>query len=157
MTIFLPGVSRMTMFVIPRIAAEHGKNFLASCKKVIIGTLSISLLTSIGAAIVVPPLIVLAYGQAYQNSIPVFLALLPINMIAAMHVISVPLLRVLRRVWVISLTNGFGISIAICAYFLLHMFLPTLAAISFAVLIYHCNSLLLFVMLPGFLRKSTLR
>jgi O-antigen/teichoic acid export membrane protein len=153
-SIIMPSITRMTTYSIPRIATLDKKNLIKSCKKVLIGTLGISGLATVGAAIVIPPFIPLVYGPAFVNTIPAFLAMLPINMIASMHVISVPLLRVYKRVWVISITNTIGIGIGIGAYFLLHLFLPTLAAISFAVVMFHLNSLALFPYLYRLLSRK---
>ncbi len=154
LSVIIPSVTRMTTYAIPRIASSDRKNLFQSCKKVIIGALGISGLATLGAAIVVPPFIPLVYGAAFTNAIPTFLALLPINIIASTHVISVPLLRVFKRVWVISITNTIGIGIGLGAYFLLHMFLPTLAAISFAIVLFHINSLALFPYLYFLLRRK---
>lgn len=155
-TFIMPSITRMTTYAIPKIASIDRKNLLRACKKVIIGALGVSALATLGAALLVPPLIPFVYGTAFMNAIPTFLALLPINIIASTHVITVPLLRVYKRVWVISLTNIIGMMIGIASYYLLHIFLPTLASISFAIVLFHVNSLVLLPYLYLLLRKKNL-
>jgi O-antigen/teichoic acid export membrane protein len=155
-TFIMPSITRMTTYAIPKIATIDRKNLLKVCRKVIVVAVGVSALATVGAAIVVPPLIPFVYGVSFTNAIPTFLALLPINIIASTHVISVPLLRVYKKVWIISITNTVGIVIGIGAYYLLHMFLPTLAAICFSIVIFHLNSLALFPYLYWLLRKKKL-
>ncbi len=147
LSLLMPSITRMTAVAIPRIAAADPRHLLRSCQQVLIGAVALSFLATIGAAIVVPPLIPLVYGAEFARVIPIFLLILPINITSSMHVVSVPILRILRRVWVITLTNGTGIVLACGLYFLLLQSLPVLGAVGASVIFYHSFSLLLFVYL----------
>lgn len=144
-SLIMPSVTRMTTFSIPRLAGTDVQTFIAACAKVLLGTVGLSAGATVGAAIFVPPLLTTVYGVEYADAVYPFLALLPINVIAATHAISVPLLRLRRKVWLISITNGIGITLAIGLYSLLRESIPSpMAAMSAAMLVYHVFSLTLF-------------
>lgn len=153
-SVLMPSISRMTNVSIPQIAAQNKKSLRTSVQKVMIGSIGLSAMAAIGAAIVAPPLIPIVYGAAFAAVVPSFLLMLPINVIIATHTISVPLLRLFRKVWTISIVNSMSIAIAIGLYFLLlHRFSP-LISMSFSVLAFHINTLMLFAYLWWFFRKK---
>lgn len=153
-SIIMPSISRMTNIAIPRMAGENPKALYSSCKKVLLGSLGLSTLASLGAAIVAPPLIPFVYGWEYVEVIPVFLLLLITNILLSAHVITIPLFRILKKIWIISATNIAGILVALGAYSLLIHFCSPLWAISISVLLFHGNMLMLFIFLPKILHHQ---
>jgi O-antigen/teichoic acid export membrane protein len=153
LSVIMPSITRMTTVSIPRIAALNPSHLLSACKKLIFGSVGLALASGIAAAVVVPPLIPIVYGNAFAAATPLFLLLLLTNVMSATHVISVPLLRVFQRVWVLSITNVSGVAIALAAYFGLIRIMPAGFAMCLAIIIFHMNTLLLFAYLRFFLRR----
>lgn len=153
LSLVMPSITRMTTVSLPRIATLDPSHLLTVCKKLIFGSVGLAAATAIVAGIFFPLLIPIIYGQEYVDSIPIFLILLITNIIAATHVVSVPLLRVFQRVWILSITNIIGVLLALASYFLVIHIVPAMFAMSIAFVIFHINSMLLFVYLRYFLRK----
>ena len=157
-SVIMPSITRMTNIAIPRMAGENPGALYASCKKVLVGTLGLSLLASLGAAIVAPPLIPIVYGREYAAVIPIFLLLLIPNILASTHVLTIPLLRIFRRIWMISITNILGIVLGLGAFFvLLSVHMNAIWSVSIGITVFHANMLLLFPILLILVRERRRR
>ncbi len=154
LSLIMPSVTRMTSVTIPKIANSDSTSLFPSIRKVLAGTLGLVFLISCAAAIIIPPLIPFVYGTAFSKAAPIFLVLLVPNFLSSAHVLSVPLLRLFKRVWMISLTNLTGMGIAVVCYFFLLKFLSAIWAISISVTIFQTFSLLLFVFVAILLRDT---
>lgn len=154
LSLIMPSITRMTAVSIPRIAASDPNNLFRSCKNVLIITIGLSVCACIGAALIVPPLVPIFYGLSFTDAIPIFLLLLPMNVIASMHVVSLPILRVIKRVWVISLTNCIGIVLSLGIYLAALRLFSASYSIAIAVLVFHVNTLLLFLYLFAYFSKK---
>jgi O-antigen/teichoic acid export membrane protein len=150
----MTSVTRMTSVTIPRIASSDPRALFSSMTKVLAGTLGLAFLISCAAAIIVPPLIPFVYGAAFREAAPVFIVLLVPNLLSSAHVLSVPLLRLFKRVWIMSLTNLAGMGIAIACYFFLLRVLPAIWSMCLSVTIFQLFSMILFVFVAMMLRES---
>ncbi len=144
-SLIMPSISRMTAFSIPKIAAQDRANLRGALKKVLVVSLGLSTLITLGCAIVLPALIPAVYGQSYASSILPLLILLPMNIIGSVHVVSLPLLRIARRVWVNIISNLLGVVLSLGAYWFLKDHLAPMAAMAIAFNLFHMSTLLLFV------------
>ncbi|MDB4978583.1 MAG: hypothetical protein JWM56_769 [Candidatus Peribacteria bacterium] len=150
-SLLIPSITRMTAIAIPRIAATDSASLLKACRRLLIGTLGLSTVAIAGAAIIVPPLIHV-YGQEYTAATPIFLLLLPINFLMAAHVISVPILRVARRTWSITVVNILSILLGIGSFYILYPRLNAVYAVCVSIIIFHLTSLLVFLYLAHILK-----
>ena len=141
--IIMPSVSRLAAVAIPKIASMDRKTLRQSCMKLMKGTLSLGTLAVIGSAIVAPPLIPIVYGKEFAGAIPAFLIILPFTIISTGNVALVPICRIFKRVWLLTMTNAAGLLCATAAYFILKTFVSPLVAISISLLVYHFNTLFL--------------
>lgn len=155
LSMVLPSIARMTTVAIPRIAVRAYHELKKACIKVLVGAVSIVSLAIVCGAIFGPPLIPVIYGSEYSPAVPIFLLLLPLNIMAAMHVVSVPLFRVFRRVWLMSIISLIGMGVSMIAYFLLREILQPAMAMTAAVLVYYLHSLLLFPILFRLARSQS--
>ena len=143
----IPAITRVSAVSIPLIVGQNRKALKSSCLKLIKGTLGMIVAAVIGGALFVPPLLPYVYGKEFAGAIPVFLLLLPYNIFAAMHVVSVPLARIFRRVSALVFFNLFSMIVAIGLYYPLTASFPAIVAICITVLLFHAISLLLYVYL----------
>jgi O-antigen/teichoic acid export membrane protein len=141
--IIMPSVSRLAAVAIPKIASLNRKTLRNACFKLMKGTVLLGALATVGAAIVATPLIPIVYGRAFAGAIPAFLIILPFTIISTGNVAIVPIARIFKRVWLLTLTNAAGLLCATAAYFLLKTYVSPLVAISISVLVYHMNTLFL--------------
>jgi O-antigen/teichoic acid export membrane protein len=155
LSFIMPPITRMTAIVMPRIAGEGYRQTISASQKVLLGSVSLAILAVVGMAILAPPLIPILYGTAYLKAIPFLLILLPVNVIAAAQVLTIPVLRVYRRVWAIILLNLLGLAAAITSYETLYAHLTPLFAISIAIVVFHLVSLLLFPYLGYLFRHQS--
>jgi O-antigen/teichoic acid export membrane protein len=141
--VIMPSITRLAAVAIPKIASRNRKTLRDACSKLMKGTVLFGTAATIGAAIVATPLIPIVYGKAFAGAIPAFLIIIPFTIISAANVATVPIARIFKRVWLLTLTNAVGLGCAMAAYFVLKIFVSPLVAISIAVLVYHVNSLFL--------------
>lgn len=142
------GISRMSSVSIPKIATQDRKALKKSCIRLISITLAIMTGAVLGAVIFIPLLVPIVYGSEFTGVIPIFLAILPFNFFSAMNIASVPLARVYRKVWAMTLVNLTGIGIGISLFFLVFQYIfPLGIAMGISILYYHSHSLLLYAIL----------
>lgn len=151
------GISRLSSVSIPKIATQDRKALKRSCIRLLSVTLAIMTGAVLGAIVCVPLFVPIVYGQTFIGVIPIFLTIVPFNFFSAMNVASVPLARVYRKVWMMTLINLTGIGVSISLFFLVFQhFFPLGIAMGLCVLYYHAHSLLLYVFLYYDIRRGTI-
>lgn len=153
LNLIMPAITRMTSVSIPRLAARDPAGLRAACRKLLAGALALSMMAILAAAVTAPFVVPMVYGQEFAKAVPVLLVLLATNLLATPHVVSVPILRVFRRVWLQSICNAASVGVALLAYLGLHRLLAPEIAMASAMIVFHAGTLLVF--LP--LRKLLLR
>ncbi len=157
LSLVMPSITRMTGVTIPRIASGDPDALFSSIRKVLLGTLGLVFVISCAAAIIVPPLIPYVYGASFAKAGPIFIALLLPNFLSSSHVLSVPLLRLMKRVWMISLTNLVGMGIAVISYYALLTLLPAVWSVCVSITVFQTVSLFLFAYIALMLHDTKYR
>lgn len=151
-TLIMPNVSRLATVYIPKLIGKEVALIKSNCGKLIKGATGLTLLACMGAAVCIPLFWPLVYGNEFTAAIPVFLVLLPLNLMAVTHVASVPLLRVLGKTWAMIAVNILGVTLACASYYVLLMVIPANYAMAIAVLMYNLHTLLLFAYIARLLK-----
>jgi O-antigen/teichoic acid export membrane protein len=146
-SLVMPSIARMSSTTIPKLVAKNIHTAVRESTKILFTTVTLITLVTIGSCLAMPFVIPLVYGQSFAAASTIFFFLSPINIITGSHVISVPFLRVLRRVWIITYVHLAGILLAIAAFFLLKDWIGAVSATIASILIFHLNSLWLFAYL----------
>ncbi len=155
--LIMPGITRLSAVAIPKIVSGDRKALKASCLKLLKGTLGLNVIAILGAIVFVPPLLPVVYGAEYAPAIPLFLVMVWFNLLSALHVVSVPLIRVYRKVWAMILTNVTAAIFAIGVYYLSVEFHTPAKALVIALFYYHMHSLSIFGFLWWFIRHPKRR
>ncbi len=151
-TLIMPNVSRLATVYIPKLIGSPVALIKTNCAKLIKGATGLTFLVCLGAAVCVPLFWPLVYGDEFTAAIPLFLVLLPLNLMAVTHVASVPLLRVLGKTWSMIVVNVIGVALACGGYYVLLPVIPANYAMAIAVLIFNLHTLLLFAYIARLLK-----
>ena len=152
--LLMPSITRMSTIAIPRVVGGDRKALKSSCIKLVKGTVYLRMLAVIGVAVCIPPFVPLIYGTEFGSAIPIFLALLPYHLFSALNVASIPLARVFKKTWVMTIINTTGMCIAIGLCYLLFPLMAPVFAIIIGILYYHAHSLLLLLYLWWIIRTQ---
>jgi teichuronic acid exporter len=149
-----PNITRLAAVTIPRIAAQSIDRLKEACLKLMKGTLGIALGAVLGVAIIIPPLIPIVYGAEFSDAILPMLIILPFNLISAFSVSTVPIARLFKKVWLMTVSNAIGIVFGLIGFYLLRDLLGPLNAMAATILIYHVNSIVLALFLWKFILQQ---
>jgi O-antigen/teichoic acid export membrane protein len=152
--LLMPGITRSAAVSIPNIVGQNRKALKSSSIKLIKGTMALIVAGVVGAAVCVPLFLPHVYGEKYIGAIPAFLIIVTHNIFTAVHVVSVPLARVFKRVWAIVVVNITGIAVSGLLYLVLLYVCSPLISISLALVYFHAHSLSLYVYLWTVARKQ---
>ncbi len=152
----MPGITRTSSVSIPHIVGQNRKALKSSCIKLIKGSMALIVIAVVGAMICIPIFLPFVYGKQYIPAIPIFLLLVPTNIFAAMHVVSVPLARVFKRVWAIVIVNLTGVLLALALFSGLHLILSPLIAMALAISYFYLHTLLIYVYLWQVVKRQSL-
>lgn len=156
-SLILPGLSRVSAVTIPKLIAQDRKAFKGAALKLIFGSLALSAATVAGAMIVVPPLIPFVFGPEYSGATPAFLILVLLNLFTFSHILSIPLLRLYRKIGANILNFVVGLGIAVFLYWYLSQHISDLLAASFAILYVHVHGILIYFYLWYAITHKTLQ
>lgn len=146
-----PNITRLSAVTIPKLAAQSVDRLKEACLKLMKGMLGIISLAVLGAALIIPPLVPTVYGAEFSEAILPFLIILPFNFISAFSVATVPVARIFRKVWLLTISNSLGIVFGLTGYFVLRGMIGSLNAMSASILLYHVNSIVLALFLWQFI------
>lgn len=152
-SLIMPNVTRLTNVQIPMLIGENLARARAASVKVLKGSLGLSILTVLGAAVCIPPLLPYVYGNEFRGAIAPFLLLLPLNVLSASGIVTIPLLRLFRRTYASVLSTATGIAIGVWLYFFLLPYSNALIAMSVGVLWVHTQILFLHAYVYYLIRK----
>lgn len=153
--LLMPGITRTAAVSIPSIVGQNRKALRSSSIKLIQGTMGLIFVGVAGAAVCVPIFLPYVYGIKYIGAIPAFLIIVTHNIFTAVHVVSVPLARVFKRVWAIVVVNATGIAVSVGVYYLLLFCgISPLISISLALVYFHAHSLSLYAYLWTVARRQ---
>lgn len=152
---FLAGsIARVASVTVPQLLVKDRKNFASAAIKLIFGSVGLHALAGIGAAILIPPLIPYVYGTEFRAVIPVLLIMLPLNLFTSSHMISIPLLRLSKKIYMNTLNFALGLGIAIAGFLVLRTMIDPLIAFSLAVLYVHAHGILIYLYIWHWLFRS---
>lgn len=146
-----PNITRLSAVTIPKMAAQSAERLKEACLKLMKGMLGIIALTILCVALIVPPLVPVIYGAEFSEAILPLLIILPFNFISAFSVATVPVARIFKKVWMLTVSNALGIVVGLSGFFLLRGVLGPLNAMSTSILLYHINSIVLALILWRFI------
>ncbi len=146
-----PNITRLSAVTIPKLAAQNTERLKETCLKLMKGMLGIISLAILGVALIVPPLVPVVYGAEFSQSILPLLIILPFNFISAFSVATVPVARLFKKVWMLTVSNALGIIVGLSGFFLLRGLIGPLNAMSASILLYHINSIVLALILWRFI------
>lgn len=141
--LLLPHIVRMSTTVLPAIRArEDGPAALHRAWMLMVKhALAFHVLASAGALIVLPPLTLLLYGQAFSGVIRPMIWLLLIQILSALNVGNSPLFRMLGKAHIPALFGIVTLPLQLAAFVGLLHILPPLSAFIGAVLIVYVSNL----------------
>lgn len=143
---FLTGsISRVAAVTVPQLLAKDRKNFGPAAIRLILGSVGIHAMAIIGAAICVPPLVPYVYGPEFIAVVPAFLIMLPLNLFTSSHVISIPLLRITKKIYMNTINFVVGLGIAIGLFLGLRTIIDPVLAFGIAVLYVHAHGILIYL------------
>lgn len=143
---FLTGsISRVAAVTVPQLLAKDRKNFGPAAIRLILGSVGIHAMAIIGAAICVPPLVPYIYGPEFIAVVPAFLIMLPLNLFTSSHVISIPLLRITKKIYMNTINFVVGLGIAIGLFLGLRTIIDPVLAFGIAVLYVHAHGILIYL------------
>lgn len=146
-----PNITRLSAVTIPKLAAQSTERLKEACLKLMKGMLGIISLAILGVALIVPPLVPVVYGAQFSESILPLLIILPFNFISAFSVATIPVARIFKKVWMLTVSNSLGIVVGLSGFFLLRELIGPLNAMSASILLYHINSIVLALVLWRFI------
>lgn len=152
-SLIMPNVSRLATVYIPKLIGSPAALIKSNCIKLVKGAMGLTFLVCMGAAVCIPLFWPLVYGTEFTAAIPLFLVLLPLNLMAVTHVASVPLLRVLGKTWSMIAVNILGVALACGGYYVLLPWVAATYAMAIAVLMYNLHTLLLFAYIARLLKN----
>lgn len=141
-TIGLASVSKLAGSVIPQLAGK-GKGILrTSIRRLATHSLSIHILMSAAAAIIVPFCIPYVYGPAYAVATIPFLVITVLNLPLVFHMLITPIVRVYSLAQWNALIAAGALIAAVGAFFGCSVILPPTISLYLSLTVYQCVSLL---------------
>jgi O-antigen/teichoic acid export membrane protein len=153
-TILSGSISRVASVSVPQILAKDRKHFGSAAVKLILGCVGLHALAVLGAAIFVPPLVPYVYGREFIGVIPAFLVMVPLSIFTSSHVISIPLLRLSKKIYLSTINFIIGLAIATGIYLLLYPIIDPALAFGIAVLYVHVHGTLIYLYVWYYLFKK---
>lgn len=153
----LSGISRLASSAIPVIIGKGKTALHASLTKLIKNTAALHLGVSLAAAILVPPLLPIVYGENFQPAVYPFLVILILNLSLAFHAIATPILRISSQIHIAAYLNAVATIVGIGLFFTLGFVMRPMWALYIALAVYHGIIALTFIPVANTIRRATIR
>lgn len=129
--------AQMAMTVLPAVAARGRKELRVAAVRLLKHTLFLHTLITVCCMIAMPYCVLLFYGVAYAPAIEPALWLMLISILPAFTLSNISLLRLLRRTWISTVVNLWGLLCSIGVFFTLIHLVPALTAMLCATFFYY--------------------
>ncbi len=140
-TFGLGSVSTLASSVIPQLSRTT--QWRQSVRKLVTHSIALHFGLSLAAAIVIPPLIPLVYGEASRVAAVPFLVILAIHLTFALYVLITPILRLKFKVWMGVVVNALALAAAVGVFFSARLIMRDTFALYSALAVCHLISLAL--------------
>lgn len=147
----LSNIGRLAASVIPALSAK-GVHLGKELRKLLRYTFLLHAGVSAAAAIVVPLIFPLVYGNSFGSAIYPFWVVLAAQLILPLHAITTPLFRLHDKSSLTALQNSVAILIGMAAFFLLAVKLPATWSLYIAIGLYHATAVFLIIPASALLR-----
>ncbi|MDA0376349.1 MAG: oligosaccharide flippase family protein [bacterium] len=143
----LSNISRLSASVIPTLSSS-GAGLKKSIVKLATYSSLIHVSATVGALVVVPPLIPIVYGADFSVAVYPFIVIALLHTTSVAHMIMTPILRLYSRIYYATVFNIVALSCSMGAFIVLKEHIKITFALYSALIIYHC--ILILVILPTF-------
>ncbi|MBT5237315.1 oligosaccharide flippase family protein [Candidatus Peregrinibacteria bacterium] len=140
----LSNISRLSASVIPTLSSS-GAGLKKSIVKLATYSSLIHVGATVGALLVVPPLIPLVYGADFSVAVYPFIVIAILHTTSVIHILITPILRLYSRIYIATTFNLVGLTCSLGAFFTLMSYTKITFALYIALGIYHFIIILLII------------
>jgi O-antigen/teichoic acid export membrane protein len=133
----LSSVGKMASSVIPTLSSLPPEKFWHTCRRLGLHTLGIHGAATIGAIIVVPPLIPIVYGEAFSVATYPFIIIALLHTGYALHALITPVLRLYSKVYISTAHHIIALTASVILFFVFSTILPPTRALYISLIPYH--------------------